>query len=223
NFDRCNGFVIRPIYVASNAGAPEAVDLGLSVKWANMNLGATSPEDAGEYYGWGCTEPYATTDNVTWTLYFSKLGSTGTSASDCGTDKDPLKAYVTNKTGIEGSAWDVAHCRFGGGWRMPTKAELDELMAYANCSWQWMDDYNGVKGFMVTSKMLGFEGNCIFIPMSGYMIGSSLVTGESNYSWTGTPFTRTSQAWSQAADEENGKIIYSLDRYFGLTIRPVCD
>ena len=199
NFDRCNGFVIRPIYVASNAGAPEAVDLGLSVKWANMNLGATSPEDAGEYYGWGCTEPYATTDNVTWTLYFSKLGSTGTSASDCGTDKDPLKAYVTNKTGIEGSAWDVAHCRFGGGWRMPTKAELDELMAYANCSWQWMDDYNGVKGFMVTSKMLGFEGNCIFIPMSGYMIGSSLVTGESNYSWSGTPFTRTSQAWSQAA------------------------
>ena len=87
------------------------VDLGLpsGLKWAKCNLGASKPEEYGDYYGWGCTDPYATGDDVDWPLYFTKLGGTGTTYSDCGTDKDPLKDYVTtNVKSIAGTEWDAA-------------------------------------------------------------------------------------------------------------------
>ena len=139
------------------------VDLGLpsGTMWAKCNLGASKPEDYGDYYGWGCTEPYA--DYVDWTVYFQTLGGTGSSytAADCGTDADPLKDYVyPNSKSIAGTKWDAATVMLGENWRMPTLDQVTELIN--SCSWEWTTE-NGKHGCKVT----GTNGNYIFIPAAG--------------------------------------------------------
>ncbi|MCF0160218.1 MAG: hypothetical protein HUJ98_13655, partial [Bacteroidaceae bacterium] len=138
---------------SSHSTAPSVVDLGLSVNWATCNLGATSETEYGDYYGWGCTVPYATSTIPNWTAYFNKLGKTGNSYSEgtCGGDNDPLKTYVNDGTSIAGTDWDAAHERLGGTWRMPTANEFAELGNDANCQWTEVKDGNGNRiGWRVT-------------------------------------------------------------------------
>ena len=165
-----------------------AVDLGLpsGIKWASCNLGASSPEEYGDYYGWGCTEPYKSTDNVGWSLYFQMIGGTGTSYSDCGTDKDPLKDYVyPNQKSIAGTKWDAARAKLGGTWRMPTTDEQRELVNSDNCTWTWTTQ-NGKNGYKVVSKK---NGNSIFLPAAGLRYGTSLsYAGSDGYYWSSTPY-----------------------------------
>ncbi len=107
---------------------PEAIDLGLSVKWASFNIGASKPEELGNLYAWGETQ---TRDNFEWDNYkygLYEYGNTtiykyNTSSSD---------GMVDNKT-VLGPEDDVAHVKLGGNWRMPTDAEFLELIE--NCSW----------------------------------------------------------------------------------------
>ena len=173
----CNVRVVEPKL--------EAVDLGLSVKWASMNVGATKPEEYGDFFAWGETKPKK---SYTWSTYKYELG----------TDyHGPFSKYVTNssygtvdnKTVLDPED-DAAHVNWGGSWRMPTDAEWTELRT--QCTWTWTTQ-NGVNGRLVT----GPNGKSIFLPAAGfrddaylYYAGSygvywssSLNTGRPNGAW----------------------------------------
>ena len=151
----------------------EAVDLGLSVKWATFNVGATKPEEYGGYYAWGETEEK---ENYDWSTYKWCNGSYDTMTKYC---TDSGIGTVDNKTVLDPED-DVAHVKWGGDWRMPTKEEQDELRN--NCSWTWTTQ-NGVKGYNVT----GPNGNSIFLPAAGYRYGTDVnYRGDSGDYWSGS-------------------------------------
>ncbi len=144
----------------------EYVDLGLpsGLKWATCNVGATTPEEYGSYFAWGETEPKATYDlsNYKW------CNGTADSMTKYCTDSE--YGIVDNKTTLELSD-DAARVNWGGSWRMPTKAEQDELMDTDNCTWEWTTQ-NEVNGYKVTSKK---NGNSIFLPAAGLIVQNRLV------------------------------------------------
>ncbi len=123
--------------------ATRMVDLGLSVKWADRNLGASSSTDVGGYYAWGETvaKNEFTQGNYKW--YDNESYS-----------------YPGNLYDISGSSFDPAKSQLGSSRRMPTEAEFDELIN--NCTFKWTTD-NGVTGYKVTGK----NGNSIFLPCNG--------------------------------------------------------
>ena len=123
------------------------VDLGLSVKWATCNVGASKPEEGGNFYAWGET---TTKDYYGWSSYkFYVNRSTFSKYSD-----------EDGKT-ILSSEDDVAVAVLGKAWRMPTYDELKELVN--SCTWTWTK-LNGVNGYQVTSDV---NGNSIFLPAAG--------------------------------------------------------
>ena len=129
----------------------EAIDLGLSVKWANFNVGAASPEDFGDYFAWGETSTKASYGS--WSNY-----SYGNGSND-------LTKYCESdgKTVLEASD-DAATAELGSSWRMPTHDELQELVD--ECTWTWQS--SGVPGYTVT----GPNGNSIFLPAAAHSAGT---------------------------------------------------
>ena len=147
----------------SDANHVHAVDLGLSVKWACCNVGASSPEGYGGYYAWGETEEKS---SYYWEDYKYYNSSTG-----------GLDNIGSN---ISGTSYDVAHVKWGGSWRMPTKDEIRELVN--KCSWEWTS-VNGVNG----QKVTGPNGNSIFLPAAGNRDGTELYRrGSDGLYWSGT-------------------------------------
>lgn len=132
----------------------EYVDLGLSVKWATCNIGATTPEGYGDYFAWGETESKSL---YNWSSYRLCSGSAYAFTKYC-TSLD--YGTVDNKTTLE-PVDDAAHVNWGGIWRMPTITELEELLN--NCTWTWTIR-NEVNGHIFTSKK---NGNSIFLPATG--------------------------------------------------------
>ena len=189
----------------------EYVDLGLSVKWATCNVGANKPEDYGDYFAWGETEPKTIYD---WSTYKWCNGSDKTSLTKYNTDSD--FGIVDNKTTPELSD-DAAHVNWGGSWRIPTDAELLELRD--QCTWTWSTQ-NGVNGYKVTSKK---NGNSIFLPAAGYRHDSSLdgAGGYGNY-WSSSLYTYyTSDAYFLSFRSSRVDW-YGSYRYNGYSVRPVC-
>ncbi len=185
----------------------EYVDLGLSVKWATCNVGATRPEDAGDYFAWGETQPKS---KYNWSTY-----------KWCNGSKKKLIKYSDtwekdNVNTLELSD-DAAHVNWGGNWRMPTKAEQDELRE--KCTWTWTIQ-NGVKGYKVTSKS---NGNSIFLPAAGFRGGSSLyAAGSSGIYWSSSLDTvNPSRAYYLVFDSILLDWYYG-GRYPGHSVRPVC-
>ena len=134
----------------------EAVDLGLSVKWANCNIEASTPEAVGSYYAWGETEAKKEYTPLTYKYYLGDLNEDS---------NDDSEEYKNIGNSISGTAYDVVRTKWGGTWRMPTKKELEELCQ--ECS--WVDtEINGVKGKLVT----GPNGNSIFLPCTGMYTGT---------------------------------------------------
>ncbi|MBQ9362943.1 MAG: Ig-like domain-containing protein [Bacteroidaceae bacterium] len=153
----------------------EAVDLGLpsGLKWATTNIGANSPEEYGDYFAWGETEPKET---YNWETYKWCNGSYNTLTKYC-CDSD--YGIVDNKTVLELELEDdAAHAKLGGAWRMPTHEEFAELRK--ECTWTWTTQ-NGVNG----RKGIGPNGNSIFLPAAGHRDGSSLSNeGRGGYFWS---------------------------------------
>lgn len=177
----------------------EAVDLGLpsGVKWANMNVGATTPEDFGDYFAWGETEPKS--DYSLSTYFESKF------------DK-----YATDKKTQLDPEDDVVHVKWGGDWRMPTKSEQDELRG--KCSWKWTS-MGGVDGCIVT----GPNGNSIFLPAAGYRYNDSLyVAGSNGYYWSSSLYGDASDYACSLGFFLSGADWSYYYRYGGLAIRAVC-
>ena len=203
---------------------PEAVDLGLSVKWATFNVGASSPEEYGDYFAWGEVEPYySSQDPLTWKD--GKTGYTWDSYKWCNGSEESLTKYntsawrgtVDNKTVLEAED-DVVHVKLGGSWRMPTVAEWTELRE--NCTWTWTTQ-NGVNGRLVTSNK---NGNSIFLPAAGTRVGPVLNgAGSNGYYWSSSLFTDDP---STALDVNFNSSYVSWGnaiRECGRSVRPVCE
>ena len=227
NTDNSSGSVSAPTGTENGHGY---VDLGLSVKWATCNVGATKPEEYGNYYAWGETEPK---DYYDWSTY--KYGSYDELTKYC-TDSDYGKdGFADYKTVLE-LADDAAHVNWGGAWRMPTDAEWKELID--NCTYTWTDDYNGtgVSGGIVT----GLNGNSIFLPAAGYRDHGDLnIAGPSGYYyggyWSSSLNTYRpnyadgpSYAWCVSIEPGDAPHLFLGcvgrrydDRCYGLSVRPV--
>ncbi len=194
---------------ATTINGHQAVDLGLpsGTLWATCNIGATNPEDRGDYFAWGETQ---TKENYTWDNY--KFGTYKYS------DGSGLTKYnlIDNKVVLDLSD-DAAHVHWGGGWRMPTEAEQNELRT--ECTWEW-DTHKQV--FKVTGK----NGNFIFLPAAG------LCKGTHGYGYGGTAY---GYYWSASCTYPYPQDAYTISfyasylyefsleaRYQGLPIRPVC-
>ena len=158
----------------ANTGEYEAVDLGLSVRWATCNVGAESPEEYGDYFAWGETEEKT---NYAWSTYKWCNGSYNSLTKYC---TDSSFGTVDNKKVLDPED-DAATANWGGSWRMPTLDELEELCN--KCSWKWTL-VNGVSG----QKVTGPNGNSIFLPAAGYRDGGGVYhRGSYGYYWSGAP------------------------------------
>ena len=179
---------------ANKVNGHEYVDLGLSVKWATCNVGANKPEEYGNYYAWG--------ETITKSSYTSVNS----------------KTYGKVMTDIAGNVnYDAARANWGGSWRMPTKAEMQELKD--RCTWTWTTQ-NGVKGY----KVKGPNGNSIFLPAAGYRIGSSLdYAGGDGYYWSSTPYgSNSGYAFNLDVGSSNHGM-YGGFRGNGRSVRPVLE
>lgn len=190
---------------------PKPIDLGLTsgLLWANCNVGANKPEEYGDYFAWGETQPKEVYD---WSTYKYCNGSYNSL-----TKYNNNRSYgtVDNKTTLELND-DAAHVNWGGSWRMPTDEELTELRE--QCTWTWTTQ-NGVNGYKVT----GPNGNSIFLPTSGQRYDNyhedTTIYG---YYWSSSNNTYyTYYTWYM--DFHSSLIDRgSNDRYIGYSVRPVC-
>lgn len=173
-----------------------AVDLGLSVKWAPYNVGANSPEEFGSYFAWGETEEKEDYSRSTY-LYYQN------------------DSYINIDSDISGTSYDAAVCQWGGGWRMPTMEELEELCN--KCTWSW-SSINGTSGY----KVSGPNGNSIFLPAAGYRYKTTVYnSGTIGYYWTGTLGDSSDRAHGLIHSNKNSRELYQGLRYNGHVIRPV--
>ena len=203
-----------PATGTGTANGHEWVDLGLpsGTKWATCNVGATKPEEYGNYYAWGETE---TKTNYNWSTYKWCSGSAETQTKYC---TDSSYGTVDNKTTLELED-DAARANWGGTWRMPTDDEWTELLE--NCTRTWTSDYNGtgVAGRIVTSKI---NGNSIFLPAAGSRNDEDL--GDAGYYgryWSSSLITVfPDEAWFVffSSDYVDRDFFY---RFHGLSVRPV--
>lgn len=128
----------------------KAVDLGLSIKWASCNVGASNPEDLGGRYAWG---EIVEKDSYTEENYsLAKPFKTYTNDWE-----RQVTLYEYQHLDIMGTQYDIAHVKMGGYWRIPTKSECEELVN--NCK-VVETSLKGKRGYLFT----GSNGNSIFIP-----------------------------------------------------------
>lgn len=195
------------------------VDLGLSVKWAKCNLGASKPEEYGDYYAWGETNTYYTGKHpFTW----SSSKRNGYNASSYKwMDHEQVTKYnfSDNKTELE-RADDAAHVKLGHGWRIPTYREWYELSK--KCTFKWVRE-GKVEGL----KIIGPNGNSIFLPAAGQINKTELQrAGVIGRYWSSSLFvgeTKDARCAFFAAQTKGVEPGLPGNRVCGYTIRPVKD
>lgn len=195
----------------------EYVNLGLSVKWATFNIGATEVEEFGEYYAWGETQ---TKSKYDWSTYIWYNGSSSTIIK-----YNTLPSYgqiFDNKSVLELND-DVAHVLCGGKWRIPTDVEWGELRDESNCSWEWIN-MNGINGYKVRSKKEGYKDNWIFLPASGCFWGQAIDNNCTDaYYWSSSLYNNDPE-WAIAFYiSQNTRKGMTNIRAYGNSIRPVSD
>lgn len=187
----------------------ETIDLGLSVKWANCNVGAKTLEHEGYHFAWGEVE---TKSGYTWKeyLYYN------------GTDESLNKYHKGDGLLTLDPADDVAATSWAESWRMPTKEEFQELRD--KCKWEWKTINN-----RMVYEVTGPNGRSIIIPAAGIMEGTLHKShGTYGYYWSSTlNQDNVEQAWilffkSNDKLTNDGVSVDSKDRYLGMSIRPVC-
>ena len=182
------------------------VDLGLSVKWATQNVGASSPSDYGGYFAWGETRTKSSYD---WSNCFDCLDDEG----------DSWGIYkIGGKTSISPtSGHDTARENWGGTWRMPTEAEFKELCT--KCKWTWPSQA-GHNGYKVT----GPNGNSIFLPADGYRYSTDR-NGNfgGGYYWSSTLSSSDSHDACMLDFSFGDHYTSNKYRCYGISVRPVTD
>ena len=207
--------VISGASIQASAQAPagvQAVDLGLpsGIRWASCNIGATVPEDYGNYYAWGETETKA---DYSWATYKHNNGDNSSdNITKYGNNADTLTTLEPED--------DAATANWGGTWRMPTAAEMDELLEH--CTWTWTTQ-NGVNGYQVASTT---NGNSIFLPAAGYYFRATLNGNNSSCCYLSASLyeKNPTRAWylynKYAGTKMNRDYCY---RNYGQSVRPVQD
>ena len=208
-------------------GTPIAVDLGLSVKWASFNLGATMPEEYGDYYAWGETEPYySSLDPLTWkegkesgyawTSYKWCMGSYDTMTKYCPWETYGYNGYSDDKTVLDLED-DAASVNLGGSWRTPTDEEWTELRE--TCTWT-RTSMNGVNGLLITAS----NGNSIFLPAAGHLLNTNLESvGSGGCYWTSS-LRAGGPGLPWYAGFDSGAFYRDYDnRFYGFSVRPVTE
>lgn len=171
------------------------VDLGLSVKWASCNLGASTPAGKGGYYAWGETSTKTEYSKKNYAYY--KEGS----------------GYTDIGENIAGTQYDAATVNLGKDWRMPTQDEVKELCDKCTFTYGKVD---GVKGYYATGK----NGNSIFLPCYGYKFDNLDVSEDQGYFWTGSEKSSDYGYHLYLSEGTAYWGSYTL-KYEGLQIRPV--
>ena len=192
---------------------PEAIDLGLSVKWASFNVGASKPEEYGYYYAWGETEPK---EEYTTSTYKWCNGDISYSLTKY--NQYSSHGKVDNKTVLDLED-DAARVNLKGSWRMPTRNEMNELYYY--CNWEWTKR-NGVAGYLITSKEAAYAGRSIFLPASGYRTGTMLAINQASYWCSSLGPTHPEGAYYLFFDYGQNVYVDTQYRTLGLTVRAVC-
>ena len=167
---------------------PTLVDLGLSVKWASFNLGASKPTEYGGYYQWAGTKDVS--DTGIYLNWSNCPYHTGSSSSSGWTKYNTDSSYgvVDTNTVLE-TMDDAASVSLGDSWRMPTDEEWSELMNTDNCSWTWTT-IDGTYGYKVQSKKPGYTDNWIFLPAAGCRDDDNLYDVRSyGYYWSSSLHT----------------------------------
>ncbi len=188
---------------SGTANGMEYVDLGLpsGTKWATCNLGATRPEDYGDYYAWGEIIPNKTEYTSETYKWYTNGKATKYNKSDGKTTLDPED--------------DAATAKIGADWHIPSMTEMQELVD--NCTWRFVNS-KGVLGYEVE----GPNGNFIFLPSAGNYYETELVhTGDRGHYWTSSvspshieyAYSLNFTTYSQSTGDP--------DRSYGFTIRPV--
>ena len=190
----------------------EWVDLGLpsGTLWATCNVGASSPEEYGDYFAWGEIEPK---NDYSWSTYKYCQGTETTMTKYCTSSS---YGTVDNKTELEPSD-DAATANWGSEWQMPSKEQRAELInsSYTTTTWTTM---NGKYGRKITSKS---NGNSIFLPAAGYRLGTSLGNaGSYGFYWSRSLYASSNLACSLYF--YSGTIYMNgPSRYDGQSVRPV--
>ena len=185
----------------------QMVDLGLSsgTKWANMNLGASTETAYGSYYAWGEVEPKTVYNNSTYKWYSGSL------SKYCAAD---------GKTVLDAED-DAAWVNMGGSWRMPTKAEIEELVATKSNTTDYTWEKVGDSGWRVTRKS---TGKSIFLPLAGRISGNTNDSGSSRfYFWSTLLYgSDRNYSWAFFYSIDTGNVgVTNVSRFSGLSIRAV--
>ncbi len=173
----------------------EYVDLGLSVKWATCNVGATLPEDYGSYFAWGEIAPkneYTEENSIAW--------------------NNPMLRNIAGDT-----LHDAARANWGATWRMPTRAEMQELVN--NCTYEWATR-NGIAGALFTSKR---NGKSIFLPAAGFRDVVNIGHGESGVCWSGQRDDSDDMYSFSLRFDHTGVDVGWHTCLYGSSVRPVID
>lgn len=186
-------------HTCPDSNHPHMIDLGLpsGTKWACCNVGASAPEQYGNYYAWGETSPKSV---YNWSTY--QYGSSGNNVVNIGYD-------------IAGTRYDAATANWGAPWCMPSRTQIEEL--WNNCSKTWTTQ-NGVEG----RKFVGPNGGTIFLPAAGDRWDSVLYNaGSYGFCWSST--LDESYPGSAYYLYFNSRYAYwdSRDRFGGQSVRPV--
>ena len=225
------------------------VDLGLpsGLKWATCNVGASKPEEYGDYFAWGDTVPYYKEghsqddpcsywknddkkDGYTWTNYrFRTNGDSWDNVEFSKYNTRSSYGSIDNNTTLDPED-DAASYNWGSPWRMPTKGDIDELLATKektdDYTWIWCDGNNtkyagtDVKGWQIVRNSTGAT---LFLPAAGCRYGTSLYdVGYYGYYWSGSLTTGSPGSAYDLYFDSGDVRWYSGGRYDGQSVRPVC-
>ena len=185
----------KPVSLTGSHNGYTWVDLGLSVKWATCNVGASRPGDYGNYYAWGETTTKKEYNYGECASYYMSWGDIGGNSSR-----------------------DAATANWGGGWRLPTKTEFEELLR--ECTWEWTTQ-NGHNGYKMTSKK---NGNSIFLPAVGWRYGAGEDgVGLCGYYWSSTPLESSAYDAYRLFFNEYAHFVNWYGCYYGHSVRPVLE
>ena len=210
----------------------------MTVKWASCNVGATKPEEYGDYYAWGDTALYYKAgfaqemqqthwkeEGYFWSTYKWCNGSDDKLTKYCSVNNYGNNGFTDSKTTLDPED-DAAYYKWGGQWRMPTKGEMDDLINM--CTWKWYPEdnteFNGVAGYKVTSNVDGFEDKFIFLPAAGYRFEKNITNlGTNGYYWSRSLITdNPNKAYGIGFISGSQSVNKTYSRCYGRTIRPVC-
>ncbi len=206
------------------------VEMGDGLLWATCNVGTNSPEQYGDYFAWGETEPK---EDYSWATYKHMLP---------GASNDKYITKYQTADGTTDALWyydgiftgdgkteldpedDAATVNWGEGWRMPTAEEWENLKDTNKFVWTWTTDYNGtgVAGYTVISKVPGYVGNQIFLPAAGYRYDSMLwLAGSGGYYWSRTLYSGCPSKARDLNFLSSGILTSNYSRCLGRSVRPV--